>query len=83
MCHEFFTSGGHSGRYIPLLKPGTPRSCVVNPLSWTSAVVFEKDNKEKREAFLRRLCKEERYILGPIGPRPKIKPKLITGNISG
>jgi len=82
MCHEFFTSGGHSGRYIPLLKPGTSRSCVVNPLSWTSAVVFEKDNKEKREAFIRRLCKEERYILGPIGPRPKIKPKLITGNIS-
>jgi len=83
MLDEFYDSGGYSCRYIPLLKPGTSRSCVVNPLRWTNAVSLEKKNKKLQQEFIRRLCKKEKYILEPIGPKPKIEPKRISGNQTG
>lgn len=83
LCKNFFESGGHNTKYIPLIKPDTSHSCVPSPFSWTMASVFEPNDKEKKKAFCRRLAGEEKYKLGPVGQRPVIKPKLITGNLSG
>ena len=83
MSQEIFKAGGYSPKYIPVLQQGTQMTCIPRPLTSSMACVFGAKDKESRQELLRRLSKKEKYQLVPVGPKPIIKTKVITGDIFG
>eukprot|EP00795_Rhopilema_esculentum_P011287 gene11287-21479_t len=81
MSQEIFKAGGYSPKYIPVLQHGTQMTCIPRPLTSSMACVFGAKDKESRQELLRRLSKKEKYQLVPVGPKPIIKTKIITGDI--